>query len=129
MVLANFHASLTVKGTYKDRQRGLNGSLPKGVHRFLRNWKAHCVPGAMDFNLKILWHMNLKAIRLDWIHGFLILSIIRTSISPLPEFRKLYRRTVENTREGGVAAPGGGGGAGKHWSSCMVCLSHSWTEL
>lgn len=36
----------------REAQSGRNASLPEGVCRFTRNWKAHGAPGAMDSNLK-----------------------------------------------------------------------------
>lgn len=48
-------ASLTSKGTYRKTQSSLDASLPEGVPWSFRNWKANCVPGAMDSNLKNLW--------------------------------------------------------------------------
>lgn len=36
----------------REAQSDRNASLPEGVCRFTRNWKAHGAPGAMDSNLK-----------------------------------------------------------------------------
>lgn len=56
---------------YRETQSGLNASLPDEGHQFLRNWKTHCAPGAMDFNLRNLLCMLFKAARPGQLNGSL----------------------------------------------------------
>lgn len=70
IVLTSLLTSLTTEGTVWETWSSLNASLPEGVHWSVRNGKAHCTAGAMDFNLKNLWHMPLEATRPSQLHGF-----------------------------------------------------------
>lgn len=49
----------------------LNALLPKGVIQFLRNWRSHNAPVAMDYKLKKkIWHLSLKSARSTQFHDF-----------------------------------------------------------
>lgn len=50
-----------MKGTYRERQSGLNTSLPEGVHPSLRKWKTHCTPEPMDCNQNETYYACLSS--------------------------------------------------------------------
>lgn len=73
--LPGFHDSLSPKGTDGETQRGLDTSMPGRVHRSLRNWKAHCIPGTVISNLKNLRCLPLKVARSSQLYGSLHITL------------------------------------------------------